>query len=182
MSEPTYVLGSLEEANKVTAVRLTDKRRFARTGDIFRLSPHKGVYVWGRLIKKSKFFGLNALFNLVYVYDALGPELPSPELLTPHNLMIGPVVVNNLGWVRGYWQIIVSEPLRPEDMLKKHLFFKHHGTGSRDQYDIVDEEGCLVGGCKVNPRSLSQSGFGNFNSVDWTLKGILRSRGLIPDM
>src|SRR2546429_1409274 len=33
----------LEEANEVTAVRLTDKRRYAKVGDFFRLSPRAGI-------------------------------------------------------------------------------------------------------------------------------------------
>jgi hypothetical protein len=37
ISQPRFK--SLEEANEVSAVRLTDERRFARLGDIFRLSP-----------------------------------------------------------------------------------------------------------------------------------------------
>ena len=45
-----------EEANEVTAVRLTGKRRFARVGDLFRLSPYADVFLWGRLIKEGEVF------------------------------------------------------------------------------------------------------------------------------
>ena len=38
---------TMEEANEVTAVRLTEKRRFAKVGDLFRLSPQADVfYLW----------------------------------------------------------------------------------------------------------------------------------------
>ena len=95
-------LRSLEEAHEVSAVRLVSKRQKAKVGDIFRLSPSKDIFLWGRLIKRAKFFGLSAEFSLVYIYDAIGADRPSPGLLSPQNLIIGPSVVNNLGWARGY--------------------------------------------------------------------------------
>ena len=124
------VLKSLNEANEVSAVRLVNKRQTAKVGDIFRLSPFSGVFLWGRLIKRSRFFGLDALFNLIYIYDAFGPERPRPELLSPSNLILGPSVVNNLGWARGYWEIVASEPILPIHVLDQHLFVRFRGTGS----------------------------------------------------
>ena len=172
-------LRSLEEANEVSAIRLVKKRQRAKAGDIFRLSPLNGIFFWGRLIKRAKFFGLGAEFNLVYIYDAGGPDRPSPELLSPNNLVIGPSVVNNLGWARGYWEIVASEPVKPADMLDRHLFIRYHGTGSTRDYDIVDEKGRTVRLSKDPPGKLAQSGLGNFNSIDWQLTAILRERGIL---
>ena len=92
---------TLEEANEATAVRLSEKRGFAKVGDLFRLSPYADVVLWGRLIKKARFFGGDFEANLVYIYDAISRERPKPEVLIPSYLIIGPSVVNNLGWVRG---------------------------------------------------------------------------------
>jgi hypothetical protein len=172
-------LRSLEEANEVSAVRLVSKRQRAKVGDIFRLSPCNGVFLWGRLIKRAKFFGLDADLNLVYIYDATGPVCPTSKLLSPQNLIIGPSVVNNLGWARGYWEIVSSEPLKPADVLDHHFFIRYHGTGSTRDYDIVDEQGRRVRSPKVQSSKLAQSGFGNFNSIDWQLRAILRERELI---
>jgi hypothetical protein len=172
-------LKNLEEANEVSAVRLVSKRQRAKVGDIFRISPCIDLFLWGRLIKRAKFFGVDAEFSLVYIYDAIGEDRPSPDLLSPQNLIIGPTVVNNLGWVRGYWEIIASEPVDPSDLLDHHYFIRYHGTGSISDYDIVDEEGHKVQSPKVQVSRLAQSGFGNFNFVDWQLKAILRERGLI---
>jgi hypothetical protein len=41
-----------EEANEVSAVRLSDERRFAKVGDIFRLSPYPDL----GLITESEVF------------------------------------------------------------------------------------------------------------------------------
>jgi immunity protein 26 of polymorphic toxin system len=172
-------LKSLKEANEVSAVRLVSKRQRAKVGDIFRLSPCGGVFLWGRLIKRAKFFGVDGDFNLVYIYDTVGRDRPSPQLLSPQNLMIGPSVVNYLGWPRGYWEIVASEPVKPEDMLDHHFFLRNRGMISTRDIDIVDEQGRVVRSPRVGTTKLAHAGFGNFNSVDWELRTILRERGLI---
>ena len=172
-------LESLEEANAISAVRLVNKRQKTKVGDIFRLSPREGLFLWGRLIKKAKFFGLDADFNLVYIFDAISSVQPSPDLLSPRNLIIGPSVVNNLGWSRGYWEIVSSEALKPTDILANHFFIRFHGTGSKHDFDIVDEQGREVRSPKLQATKLAQSGLGNFNSIDWQLREILHDRGLM---
>jgi Immunity protein 26 len=169
-----------EEANEITAVRLTDRRRFAKVGDLFRLSPHAGVFLWGRFIKRARFFGDDFGANLVYICDAISSERPKAEVLVPSNLIIGPSVVNNLGWVRGYWEIMASEPLRPSDIREKHLFVSYRGTGSMTDYDLVDEGGRVVAHDAADPRTLGQSGCSNFNHIDWLVRGILEDRNVIP--
>jgi hypothetical protein len=172
-------LKSIEEANEVSAVRLVSKRQSAKVGDIFRVSPYADIFLWGRLIKRAKFFGLDAEFSIVYLYDAIGKDRPSAGMLSPQNLIIGPSVVNSLGWSRGYWEIVASEPVKPADMLDHHNFIRYHGTGSTLDYDIVDEEGRKVQSPNVSVGKFAQSGIGNFNFIDWQLKAILHERGLI---
>jgi len=175
------VLKSMEEANECTAIRLTEKRQRAKVGDIFRLSPAVGIFVWGRLIKRACFFGLGFDLNLVYLYDAIGFDRPTPDLLVPGNLILGPSVVNNLGFSRGYWEIVGSEPVIASDMLDRHLFVRFKGTGRPDDYKLVDEIGAKVH-IKHSPsdRSLAQSTIGNYNLIDWHVRDILRARGVLP--
>jgi hypothetical protein len=151
-------------------VRLTLKRRYPKVGDLFRLSPEPEVFLWGRLIKSATFFGDNFKANLVYIYDAISRDEPAPELLTPVNLIIGPSVVNNLGWVRGYWEVMASKPLAPEDVRDRHLFVRYRGSGSPADYDLVDEDGRVVVDPTVYPKSLGQSGYCNFNYIDWLIR------------
>ena len=178
------LLRSLEEANAIAAIRLCEKRQRAKVGDLFRLSPATGIFLWGRLIKRGLFFG--AVTNLVYIYDAIDAERPEARLRTPSNLILPPIVVNNLGWSRGYWQIMASEPLSREDILPHHRFVRYAGTGSTDDYVIVDERGETVrtwlSRKRDDPRKLSQSGISNFNHVDWLIMETLQQRGVIdPD-
>ena len=147
-------------------------------GDLFRLSPKPGIFLWGRLIKRARFFGHEFESKLVYIYDVIGSERPELELLSQSNLIIGPREVNNLGWVRGYWEIMASEPLQANDVRDKHLFVRYRGTPS--DYDLVDEDGRIVDSAGVDPRSLGQCGYSNFNHIDWLVRNIPEDRGLIP--
>lgn len=170
---------ALEEANAITAVRLTGKRRFAKPGDLFRLSPYPGVFVWGRLMKRGKFFGHDFETNLVYIYDAIGRERPKPEALTPSNLIMGPTVVNNLGWVRGYWEIMASQPILPGDLREKHLFVAYRGKSPAD-YELLDEDGGVVAEDATDPKTLGPFGYANFNYIDSVVRCLLQTRGMIP--
>ena len=84
--------------------------------------------------------------------------------------------MNNLGWVRGYWEIMASRPLTPEDVRDRHLFVRYHGSGSLADYDIVDEDGRVVFDRTADPKSLGQSGYINFNCIDWLVRGKLEAR------
>jgi hypothetical protein len=76
---------------------------------------------------------------------------------------------------------MASEALRPADIRKEHLFVRHRGgVGSPADYDLVDEDGRVVVDRVVDPRSLRQSAYSNFNNVDWLVRGILEERGVIP--
>ena len=62
---------------------------------------------------------------------------------------------------------MASEALRRTDIRKEHLFVRYRGgTGSSADYDLVDEDGRVVVDRVVDPRSLRQSAYSNFNNVD----------------
>jgi len=170
----------MEQANECTAIRLTEKRQRAKVGDLFRLSPVYGIFLWGRLIKKARFFGLSFDLDLVYIYDAMGSERPASKALVPSNLILGPSVVNNLGFSRGYWEIMGSGPVTASDTLDRHMFVKFKGNGRPDDYELVDEAGAKVNiKHSLADKSLAQSGIGNYNLIDWRVQEILRRRGVL---
>jgi len=169
---------TLEEAKEVTAVRLTTRRRYPKVGDLFRLSPYPGMVLWGRVAKQGEFFGVAFKASLVYIYDAVSRQKPAPVQLRPTNLIIGPTVVNNLGWIRGYWEIVSSGPLRSADVLPRHFFVRPPILGSPAV--IVDETDRVVTDSAVDPKLLGHAAFSNFNYVDWVIRGILEERGAIP--
>lgn len=172
---------SLEQANEISAVRLTEKRQMAKVGDIFRYSPEAGVYGWGRLIQRGHFFAMKLDLNLVYIYDAWGERKPDDDRLSPANLLIGPVVVNNLGWSRGYWELVDHAPIVVKDVQRRHVFIQFGGSGPKD-FIYVDGTGSRVLWPRVERRLISQSGVGNFNSVNWAVREILEERGSMKDV
>ena len=147
----------------ISAIRLTTKRRFAKPGDIFRLSPAQDLFLWGRVIQQGEFFGARSV-SLVYIFDMISPTLPPQSALSPKHLIIGPIVVNNLGWVRGYWEIVASRPLDAGDVLDRHLFKSPLGVPPHVQWEIVDERDSPVSLQGVDPEALSLAGIGNFVS------------------
>lgn len=175
-------MGSEIDYFRVDAIRLTQKRRFAKPGDIFRLSPAKGVILWGRVVKQGEFFGHGGKMSLVYIYDKISRDRPPDSDLRPHRLIIGPTVVNNLGWVRGYWEIVASEALRPGDLLDRHLFKSPRGRPPdvrRLGWEVRDETGAVVPAEDVDLESLSLAGYANFNFIDHVVHGILVKRGVV---
>ena len=110
-------------------------------------------------------------------------EQPSPQFLKPTNLLTGPAVVNNLGWTRGYWQIVKSEPVEEADVLDRHLFGRMAGTGSPEDFHIVDESGHNVRNWQfwkpLKAERLMQAGFSNFNHIDRLVSGLLEERGIV---
>ena len=53
------------------------------------------------------------------------------------------------------------------------------GTGSRSDYDLVDENGRVRVDRAVDPTSPGQLGLSNFNHIKWLIRGILEERGVI---
>ena len=166
---------------EITAIRLTTKRRFAKPGDIFRLSPAQDVVLWGRVVQQGEFFGARRM-SLVYIYDVISPTLPTPSALTPKHLIIGPMIVKNLGWVRGYWEIVASRPLDAGDVLERHLFKAPLGVPPHVQWEIVDDRESPVSAEGVDPEALSIAGIGNFNFIDHLVRGILARRGVVSGL
>jgi hypothetical protein len=80
---------------------------------------------------------------------------------------------------RGYWKIVASELVLPNDTLDRHLFVRFRGTGRGDDYDLVNEAGKKLDiPHSETDMSLGQSGIGNYNQIDWNLQEILRERGV----
>jgi hypothetical protein len=79
------------------------------------------------------------------------------------------------------WEIMASQPLKAADTREEHLFVRYRGAReSPADYDLVDEDGRVVVDRVVDPSSLGQSGFSNFNYVAWLVRGILEARDVIP--
>lgn len=101
---------------------LEKSRKRLRSGDLFALKPVRGAFLFGRVIQTGVNAGGFPTANLIYIYRTRSrrkdqvPELRRDELLVP------PIMTNNLPWRRGYFEPIGHESLSPDDVLPQHHF------------------------------------------------------------
>ena len=142
--------------------KLTASRKEVREGDIFVLRPKGHDFYFGRVIKIGTKVGLLpddevwGFDRLIYVYNAHSPtKLPVPELRLA-DLLIRPLVVNNTGWLRGYFEVVEHRDLEPQDVPSVHCFQSSSGR-------YLDEMGRSL------PRRYEPCGnygIGSFRTVD----------------
>jgi hypothetical protein len=106
----------------VNLVVLKRSRR-PQVGDIFAMLPPDGLYLHGRVISIDADAGPSMPGNnLIYVYQVRSKEKrPVPEL-PPEELLVPPMMTNNLPWTRGYFQFLENRPLIAADRLPQHCF------------------------------------------------------------
>lgn len=77
--------------------------------------------------------------NLVYIYSDVYPSIEAVEELSPSDLLIPPLLTNNLAWSRGYFQQIPNETVvKFPPSLPVHGFL-HLRTGQ-----TYDENGKVI--------------------------------------
>lgn len=148
--------------------KLSPSRKEIREGDIFVLRPKGHDFYFGRVIKIGTKVGrlpeneVRDFDRLIYIYNTHSPKkLPVPELHVT-NLLFRPLVVNNTGWSRGYFEVVEHRELTPEDVLKVHCF--------EDEGRYLDEMG------RELPRRFEPCGYwgiGSFRTVDAVLSNAL---------
>lgn len=106
-------------------------------GDLFAMKFDEDFYMHGRIINTEAFWtpsGRDAgLANLIYIYDRIATHLEDYDVaeLDPSRLLVSPIMTNRLGWSRGYFFVVTNLPLKPEELLAKHVFRK---KANRDWY------------------------------------------------
>lgn len=114
---------------------LKKSRKKPEVGDIFALLPPDGLYVYGRLIATGVNAGGYPGGNLIYIYRPRSKEIGNIPTLLRGQLLLPPMMTNNLPWSRGYFQVIDNKPLSSMDRLPQHCFrdvrgwyFDEHGN------------------------------------------------------
>lgn len=114
---------SLNPSDEVNAMIIQPSRHRPKVGDIFVLNMCGKRWIVGRVIRTDAHgFGSMTKDNLLYFYRM---EIQDPgHIETPisPDLLISPVMTNNLGWVRGYYLHVRNSPLLPEEILRQHVF------------------------------------------------------------
>jgi hypothetical protein len=90
-------------------------------GDVFALLPPDGAYLFGRVISVDANAGGFRRSNLIYIYRARSRD-KTPPLLERGDLLVPPIMTNNLPWSRGYFERVERGPLLASDVLPAHCF------------------------------------------------------------
>ena len=108
------------------AVLKTSRRR-PKVGDIFAMLPPGGLYLYGRVIvTDANPLGVRGA-NLIYIYRPRSKEINIVPQLLRGQLLLPPMITNNLPWSRGYFQFIENRALVPMDCLQQHCFKDSRG-------------------------------------------------------
>lgn len=116
-------------------------------------------FVFGRVVRVNVRVGSFEDGILVYLYQhrAGSKDLPERKELGTNELLIPPVIVNRIGWTRGYFETVGNIPFEEGEVLKQHHFFDPvHGR-------FVDLDGSPVPG-ELDPVGIFA--LGNFRTVD----------------
>ena len=136
---------------------LKESRKRPKAGDIFVFKMPKVDYVFARVIKTDALTGTKAKLNLIYIYKAFSKDKHKIPKLDKHNLLVPPDIINNQGWLRGYFETIINNPLTKEDTLDKHCFLRIFDGKYYDEYG------------NELPRKIEPYGYyavGNYRTVD----------------
>jgi hypothetical protein len=116
-------------------------RKAPRAGDLFRLSPQDGRYLFGRVISTEAVAGPMTGLNLIYIYRperGADEDAPGDEELTTGALLVPPIMTNRLPWSRGFFETIDRRQLGERDRLRVHTFRDSRGWWFDDHGNRLD--------------------------------------------
>ncbi|KJS16093.1 MAG: hypothetical protein VR69_10860 [Peptococcaceae bacterium BRH_c4b] len=157
------------ESEGINLIKMEPSRKKPKEGDVFVIQPEKGLYYLGRVIRtniSSKDPFVNGS-SLIYIYDNSVKSLEIPSSLANRELLIPPQIVNNLGWVRGYFKTIGNLPVLQEDLLEDYGFW----DVITQRY--VDEEGKVIA---KQPKVIGSYALGSYGSVSYKVSQVLRTK------
>lgn len=155
-------------------------KKTLRPGDIFALKFGDSFYLHGRVIRTDAHWNSakedGGKVNLVYVYDTVASTADGYDLsvMTPDRLLVRPVLINNLGWSRGFMSTVANSPLQSADVLDRHIF-EHRGAHT-DYYNEYFDKVALDGW--TGP--VGQAALSSYASLGHGLSAALANRGIQP--
>lgn len=117
---------------------LEPSRKRIRPGDIFVVRPVGREYLFGRVIDVDAHVltpEMKAILMYIhYAWSASKREVPP---LSRDRLLIPPVMINRLGWSRGFMETVEHRPLGAGEIFPSHCFVYERPAGPR----YFDERG-----------------------------------------
>jgi hypothetical protein len=116
---------------------LRPSRKPLKDGDVFVLQPDEG-YLFGRVISTGTLSGWFAGSIIVYIFrvTSASKDLPPRAELSPHKLLVPPIITTRQLWSQGFFETIAHLPLEAGDVLVQHCFRSAAGK----YYDATGHE------------------------------------------
>lgn len=106
---------------------LKRSRRAPAEGDIFVMLPPDGLFLYGRVISTTAKVGPMQNCVLIYVYRRRSKEKEVVPNLLRNELLVPPMMTNELPWKRGYFETLNNLMLGPFDRLPQQSFADSNG-------------------------------------------------------
>ncbi len=103
---------------------LKKSRKSLEGGDIFvyQIKSLDDRYFFGRVIRTDAIIGGFNDTVLIYLYKNTSPEKNVIPDLSRKALLIPPIATNTRPWTMGYFEVVSSSLLLPNDILVQHCF------------------------------------------------------------
>lgn len=147
-------------------IKLQPSRKKPIEGDVFIIQPKEDVFFFG-LVVKAKMALNDPIMNgghLIFIFNYPTRIKEIPENLLSHDLLIAPQIVNNQGWLKGYFETTGTITINNQDVEKNYGFWDI----VTKQY--VDELGKPL---PSEPKMFSDYGLGSYGSVSAAIKETL---------
>ncbi|MEN6312659.1 MAG: immunity 26/phosphotriesterase HocA family protein [Clostridiaceae bacterium] len=150
-------------------IKMNPSRKRPKEGDIFVIQPKENVYFYGKIIRTNLPSTNGAVrgWNLIYIYRQSAKQITLPDFLNPKQLLIPPQIVNNQGWLKGYFQTIGNVPVTLKDIAQDYGFLDYITK------KYVDEEGRFL---SHKPLTFTNYGLGSYGVI-----GILVQKALVAN-
>lgn len=146
----------------VTNLRvLKPSRKKPKPGDVFALQIEE-QFLFGRVISTDAKWTLAEGAGpavLIYIFRGRSSEkaVPDRAAMRPEQLLVSPIMTNQLPWSRGYFETLANVPLAADEVLPQHSFL----SASRGRY--FDERGAELPG-PIEP--VGDHGLHSFRTID----------------
>ncbi|MEK4251856.1 immunity 26/phosphotriesterase HocA family protein [Paenibacillus sp. FSL W7-1287] len=120
---------------------MSKSRKRPVVGDVFVVQPFEGSYYFCKVIK-TKLQTKNENhknMNLIYIYNYESKNKEVPDDLDRYSFLLPPTVVNNQGWLKGYYETVQNLNVSDLEENTEFGFFDNY-ENRNTFYDINGEK------------------------------------------
>lgn len=141
-------------------------RKKPKTGDVFVIQPIQGRFLYGHVIKTNieNDDPMIKGWSLIFIYGKVTSDPVLPESFRSNEFILPPMIVNNQGWLKGYFKTIGNIPVSNNELEKSYGFWDILTKG------YVNEEGVPL----INvPEIYGDYGLSSYGAVSYGIDKLL---------